>query len=88
MEHALLEQQPIGRDGEGSGDLAQDFCGRLGRAGLIAFDLLDVDADGTGQALLRQGTRLAQEMSRADKLIEANSMESNAIAVRLRIAAP
>ena len=57
---AVLKQQPIGRHPKTLGDLLECLRTGLGGIGLIALDLLHMDAGGIGKALLRQTAFAAQ----------------------------
>ena len=47
-----VEDEVVGGDGEGHGEVAEDLEGGLVGAGFIAAQLGDVDADGVGEGLL------------------------------------
>lgn len=57
---AVLKQQPIGRHPKALGNLLERLRAGLGGIGLIALDLLHMDAGGIGKALLRQTAFAAQ----------------------------
>lgn len=57
---ALAEDQRVGADGQGDGQLAEDSDGRLVGAGLVALELGDVDAHSLGQRRLRQAPSTPQ----------------------------
>src|SRR5690606_16552687 len=55
-----LEDQFIQRDVQGEGDLFEAIEGGLGAAGLVAADLIDVQAGEVGELRLGQSLGLAQ----------------------------
>lgn len=56
----FIEQQRIGADGHGTGQPDQGLHGRLSATGLVALDLLHMDAGGLGQRCLGVVLGLAQ----------------------------